>query len=68
MELFRTLQTSEPRITKGSREVLYCWPGTLAVIVRKDRTLGPFSAMGPWCHADVSDAMTDYLRAAPRDA
>ena len=67
MELFRTLQTSEPRITKGSREVLYCWPGTLAVIVHKDQTLGPFATTGPWSQTDVTHAMTDYLRSvAPK--
>ena len=65
MDLFKAIQTSEPRITKGSREVLYCWPGTLAVIVRKDRTVGPYSTTGRWSRADVSHAMTDYFNAVP---
>ena len=64
MELVKALQTSEPRITKGSHDTLYCWPGTLAVIVHKDQTLGPFATTGPWSKTDVTNAMTDYLRSA----
>jgi hypothetical protein len=64
MELVKTLQTSDPRITKGSHDTLYCWPGTLAVIVHKDQTLGPFATTGPWSQTDVTHAMTDYLRSA----
>ena len=64
MELVKTLQTSDPRITKGSHDTLYCWPGTLAVIVHKDQTLGPFVTTGPWSQTDVTHAMTDYLRSA----
>ena len=62
MELVKTLQTSEPRITKGSHDTLYCLPGTLAVIVHKDQTLGPFVTTGPWSQTDVTHATTDYLR------
>lgn len=65
MDLLHALHTSPPRITRGSREALYCWPGTLAVIVREDRTLGQFSTTGQWSRTDVSHAMTDYFRAAP---
>lgn len=68
MDLFKALQSSPPRIIRGSRDTLYCWPGTLAVIVRKDRTFGPFSAMERWSRAEVSHAMTDYLRPATPEA
>lgn len=64
MELVKALQASQPRITKGSHDILYCWPGTLAVIVHQDQTLGQFSTTGPWSRNDVTHAMGDYLRSA----
>lgn len=43
----------------------------LAVIVRRDRTVGAFATTGQWSRTDVSHAMTNYLCLAPahpRDA